>query len=215
MAATRLALTTVACLITTTTWGGIYFSVVPSQKPPYIRTPTGGYRLSDDQPPDPHEVAVRITADGAERFHRAVWSINVDPDALPKGVHWVESQGSPDEMYHYFQITRAHPFRLRRQDFYGLPDWVQLPKIILKPRETPNQAMELTTARITFTFSMTKLRSLRAPLALAWISSNSPAAQVRLARTPAVLFTTAAVARFPISPPGFPRCTRSAQHLPP
>ncbi|HZE56599.1 MAG TPA: hypothetical protein VE031_01980 [Chthoniobacterales bacterium] len=166
MTATRSSLYIAAFLIAiTTSRGGIDFSVVPSKKPPYIRTASGGYRLSDDHAPDPQEVALRITADGAERFHRAVWSIEIDPEALPKGVHWFESQGSPDEKYHYFQITRARPFRLRREDFRGLPDWVRLPKLILKRRETPNQAMQPTARRRTASLSTIKKLSFQAALA--------------------------------------------------
>jgi hypothetical protein len=166
MTSPRIQVAIIVYLIaTTTSRSGIHFSVVPSQKPPYIRTPSGGYRLSDDHAPDPQEVAVRITAEGAERFHRAVWSIEIDPGALPKGVHWFESQGSPDEKYHYFQITRAKPFRLRREDFRGLPDWLRLPKLILKRRETPNQAMQRTATRCATTFPMIKTLPLRLALA--------------------------------------------------
>jgi hypothetical protein len=151
MGASRFVIAIAAYSVTAATSdGGIDFRVVPSRKPPFIRTSISGYRLSDDHPPDPAEVAVKVTAHGAKRLLRTAWNIEIDPGALPNGVQWIESQGSAAEKYHYFQITRSKPFRLRREDFRGLPDWLRLPKLLLKPRETPNQTMQRTAGRSTF-----------------------------------------------------------------
>jgi hypothetical protein len=117
--------------------GPIEFHVAPSWKAPFFSG--GGRTYRDrDQPPDPTEIAVTIRVEHNARLAHIVQQIRIDSPALPSGVHWVESQGGiygdGAEMTHFFQIRRARPFSLRRQDFTGLPDRLRLPKLLLKPR---------------------------------------------------------------------------------
>ena len=150
MNAARFITLLLVCAATSGLQADIQFSVAPSRKSPWIKTIGGGYR-AQGQPPDPADVALKISVEGNERLAAIVHHIEIDPEALPKGVEWTESQGGqsgPDgEIYHYFHVTRERLFRLRRQDFRNLPDWLKLPKLILqRGTPTPNQTMRRTAA---------------------------------------------------------------------